>query len=363
MKKKSIFFCSTQFLIFVLFSLQASAQSVILGDNNSTPSAEHDIRIDSESVFKTNKLAIEDVDVLIIESRSFTAGHVMDTVWAFVARNLNLSYHIGNQATLDSLGSVSIETILIISSGIGSLSESRADSILAFVQRGGNVYLQNEYLPSYQTNLAFRYLVDTLGGEYEIGETVSGSLVPMIVSGDLQSNYNIVEPLNHFHYGCTGIAGSNVEPFLTFNGQHFGFIFTPPNIQYGKIIANSDQDWVRVIANVDLMANIIQYLRGVVSSIDYNVPGSNIGFSLIQNYPNPFNPITTISYILPGSASVTFTVYNIVGQKLASITKSFQNAGLNKIIFNASSLSSGVYIYRVETSTGFSQSRKMLLLK
>lgn len=85
-------------------------------------------------------------------------------------------------------------------------------------------------------------------------------------------------------------------------------------------------------------------------------------FALQQNYPNPFNPVTTISYDVPKQAHIEITIYNILGQKVASLINEEKMPGSYKIIFNASNLSSGMYIYTMQ-SEGFSSVKKLILLK
>jgi hypothetical protein len=85
-------------------------------------------------------------------------------------------------------------------------------------------------------------------------------------------------------------------------------------------------------------------------------------FQLSQNYPNPFNPSTVISYSIPAGANVTLKVYDVLGREVATLVNGFQNANTYKVNFNASSLSSGVYIYKLEAGS-LTMSKKMLLLK
>jgi hypothetical protein len=85
-------------------------------------------------------------------------------------------------------------------------------------------------------------------------------------------------------------------------------------------------------------------------------------YALDQNYPNPFNPSTTIQYALPHSGNTTLKVYNILGQQVASLVNEFQAPGTYTVKFDASSMASGVYFYRVQSGS-YSAIKKMMLLK
>lgn len=83
---------------------------------------------------------------------------------------------------------------------------------------------------------------------------------------------------------------------------------------------------------------------------------------LEQNYPNPFNPMTRIAYTIPVEGAVSLEVYNVIGQRVAVLVNERQAAGRHHISFDATSLSSGVYIYRL-TSMGETITRQMLFVK
>jgi|GEM_PF-2111718 len=88
---------------------------------------------------------------------------------------------------------------------------------------------------------------------------------------------------------------------------------------------------------------------------------------LNQNYPNPFNPVTTINFDLSDAAAVQITVYDMLGRKVASVAEGQFNSGSHTVSFDASNLSSGVYLYRLQAVTAqgetFMQTRKMTLIK
>ncbi len=72
--------------------------------------------------------------------------------------------------------------------------------------------------------------------------------------------------------------------------------------------------------------------------------------SLSQNFPNPFNPQTTISYSITNPGEISLSVYNIQGQKVATLYEGVQQAGEFEVSFDASNLSSGIYLYRLQTA-------------
>ena len=89
-------------------------------------------------------------------------------------------------------------------------------------------------------------------------------------------------------------------------------------------------------------------------------------FALRQNYPNPFNPSTTIQYDLPVDARVNIVVYNSLAQQVVTLVNQEQSAGVYKVNFNASGLTSGIYFYRINVQGGernYTQTHKMILMK
>jgi hypothetical protein len=85
-------------------------------------------------------------------------------------------------------------------------------------------------------------------------------------------------------------------------------------------------------------------------------------YGLSQNYPNPFNAATTMSYMLPQSGTVTLSIYNLLGQRVATIFEGDKQAGRHTIIWDATGFPTGVYFARLEAGD-YSKSIKMVLLK
>lgn len=359
------YFTNRYIIIFIFFNvLFLFAGTGQDGNDARTPAvqSQNNSAVQKDILLKSSSM-LATVDVAIVESRSINSGHVMDAVWASTAKNLELSSAIYNQTILDSLDLLPSSSVLIVSSGTGDLSDMHRNAILSFVRRGGNVYLQAEYKPSFTTNIAFGSLVDSMGGQFVYDSTVAGQLVPMYVGGVLQSNYNQVDSLDYFWYGCKGSGDSTIEPFLTYHGFNFGYIFTAKNSQYGKMITTSDQDWVIKRTSDALLENILKYLFDTATAISVEPkPVRLTSFSLKQNYPNPFNPVTRINYELKSKGNVLLQVFDITGRKVRTLVDQAQPAGQYSVYFDAALLSSGIYYYTL-TSSGEVQSRKMAVVK
>lgn len=90
-------------------------------------------------------------------------------------------------------------------------------------------------------------------------------------------------------------------------------------------------------------------------------------FEILQNYPNPFNPSTKITYAIPEESKVEIKVYDMLGSEVAQLVDEIKPAGYYETTFDASKLSSGIYIYRITAIKGtqllFSEAKRMILLK
>ena len=99
-----------------------------------------------------------------------------------------------------------------------------------------------------------------------------------------------------------------------------------------------------------------------VTDVAYDVNKIPSTYLLEQNYPNPFNPITNIVYNLPRGGKVSLKIYDVLGREVASLFNGEQFAGRYTVPFDATSLSSGVYYYRLSAGE-FSDVKKLMLLR
>jgi hypothetical protein len=106
---------------------------------------------------------------------------------------------------------------------------------------------------------------------------------------------------------------------------------------------------------------LIKYSQ-VTVAVNEDQPEVPISYSLSQNYPNPFNPSTTIRFALPKSGHVELKVYNTLGQEVATLVNEEKTAGTYSAQWNASSVASGVYFYRLKAGE-YNETRKLLLMK
>jgi hypothetical protein len=87
-----------------------------------------------------------------------------------------------------------------------------------------------------------------------------------------------------------------------------------------------------------------------------------VAFALLQNFPNPFNPGTTISYEIPAACEVRLAVFDLLGCEVARPVEERKLPGRYEVRFDAGTLPSGLYLYRLKAGI-FQQTRKMLLLR
>jgi hypothetical protein len=108
----------------------------------------------------------------------------------------------------------------------------------------------------------------------------------------------------------------------------------------------------------------IGYIPGglVATAVETRTDQVPTSFQLSQNYPNPFNPATTIRFSIPKVGKYSVNVFNLLGQKVANLYDGMAAAGEYSVRFDASHLSSGMYIYTL-TGDGVNIAKKMLLLK
>jgi hypothetical protein len=144
---------------------------------------------------------------------------------------------------------------------------------------------------------------------------------------------------------------------LTTTNSHFSRQFTMEyanDFSAGIVFNAGNSDYDIYIDNVSL--------KEVVTGIHDKDKTLPTAFALHNNYPNPFNPRTVIRWQLAGGSDVELSVYNLLGQKIATLVSERQNAGYHQVEWDASGFASGIFYYRIQTGE-FQDVKKMVLLR
>jgi type IX secretion system substrate protein/fungalysin/thermolysin propeptide len=144
--------------------------------------------------------------------------------------------------------------------------------------------------------------------------------------------------------------------------------WTPRVFRLNDIIASSADMVFQFIAEDKSPGSLVEAALDDFELLDFEievsvegVPEIN-GVELAQNFPNPFNPATSINFTLASSQWVSLKVYDLLGNEITTLASGVYTAGANTVVFDASSLGSGTYIYKLFTA-GSTQSRRMILSK
>lgn len=163
--------------------------------------------------------------------------------------------------------------------------------------------------------------------------------------------------------GNFGVTGRNVLARFTQAGTWYDY-FSGESVEVSEDDLNIDYDLGPGTFKIFTTEQLETPPQGLVTSIEDEFADNSLPtqINLSQNYPNPFNPTTVISYQLPENSQVVLTVYDMLGRRVATLVDDQMSAGSHQVNFDASQLSSGMYIYRLEA--GATQlTRKMMLVK
>ncbi len=151
-----------------------------------------------------------------------------------------------------------------------------------------------------------------------------------------------------------GVQTYTDNDYAVTNGYTHDLLWYDVRAYYSTEGTYSNEDYVAVYGQPNASKNGDKPIASITNEMptDYS----------ISNYPNPFNPATTINYQLPENGFVILKVYDMLGKEIVTLVNENKSAGYHRVNFDASKLTSGVYIYTI-TANNFIQSKKMLLMK
>lgn len=197
-------------------------------------------------------------------------------------------------------------------------------------------------------------LVEYNGQDFTIYSPPAGKEMGFIYSVAVDNNSNIWLSAEHgiFNFEV------NTKKWTQYKYSDLGLMNGEPGSEVRQIAFDSKN-------NLWMSSNwgIVEFKPdGIVTGIRENKNQTPDSYLLSQNYPNPFNPSTIIKYQVPKESFVNIKVYNVIGKEIGTLVNENKQAGVYEVNFNASSLPSGVYFYRI-ISGNYTTIKKMMLLK
>ena len=207
--------------------------------------------------------------------------------------------------------------------------------------------------PEFLTNLAVHTVVSSPGqiGDFWFQENVSNGVASAAVA------------YGTWHWQKIVVDGQNISVTAWADGEAM-----PDTATYSyEALTTTEAPSFILVGVTDDDSSSVQ-----VDELWYNERPAGLGISdeapiasryeLGQNYPNPFNPTTHIRFNIPETANAKLTVFNVMGEEVATLVNGVMQAGGHTVSWNAASMPTGVYFYQLE-SGNFSQTKKLLLVK
>lgn len=204
----------------------------------------------------------------------------------------------------------------------------------------GSMYIKNSVVAQSTKSLDTARSNNTFNINTWFTSTMNSSIFLSAVDAQMVDPFNLASPKATLQVGSPLLTGGVIPPADGFFDQTASFRG-----------AFGTTDWTSGWARYDAPTS--------VKESGSDIP---VKFELSQNYPNPFNPSTKISFAVAEPGNVKLSVYNVLGQQVAELVNGYMSAGNFVADFDASSLSSGMYIYTLE-SGAVKITRKMSLLK
>ncbi len=193
---------------------------------------------------------------------------------------------------------------------------------------------------------------DIFVAQYVTSGTPGDSLCDIFITGrKIDEDWS--DPINLTETANMNENGSHLAPYVKTVDENNVVAYSMYYYETGNTGPIADPG---VAADIFIAAVPLTFV-GVEEEIS-----ANYNFTLDQNFPNPFNPTTTIKYSVPESGFVTLKVYDVLGKEVATLVNESVTAGSHSVNFDAASLASGMYIYKMQAGN-FQNVKKMMLMK
>ncbi len=233
-----------------------------------------------------------------------------------------------------------------------TLGDSTATGIYWSVFRV-SAHQDNIYKTFFVSNPDTGYSIDNLA------PVVPGGIVPTPFDEKIELAWN-ESPEKDFQYYA---IYRSLDPEFTADTMNTYSYSTTDNL-YSDVNVIQGTTYYYVIAAIDYSGNASEFSEKVSATVTDVDSGTEIPtvYALGQNYPNPFNPSTVIKFSIPNSGLVSLKVFNILGEEVATLINEMKSVGVYEVSFDASNLTTGMYIYRIQSGE-FTSTKKMLLIK
>jgi len=241
---------------------------------------------------------------------------------------------------------------------------------IGFLSSWGDMYMAFESNRSGRWELYDTWVTNTGTGKYQeklIYSTPAGSNLYQYVSCLIPIITDYVSSANAYVRKYQDSTKIITGGYYTSGGIYIGDTTKNTRLAIGRGLFIQAGFKVRMwlvftkdsLAYTNLYALYSDIFMGGLNKTGNEIPGKYI---LSQNYPNPFNPATKINFAIPEQTNVVLKVYDLLGREAAVLVNGNLNAGYYTVDFNGTNYTSGVYIFKLETSN-FTALKKMVLVK
>ena len=256
----------------------------------------------------------------------------------------------------------------------------------------GSLSISNIYFYKPNSNLAIPENINftNIGALGALPNPTTGSVLPVeltsftasSIENGIKLNWQTATEINNYGFEIerSSVISSEQSESRNLSWEKVGFVEGHGNSISPKKYSFVDNKTSEVFENLGGLDAVLKYR---LKQIDFdgkfeyseiitvgteNFLSMPMEYALLQNYPNPFNPTTSIEYSVPNvvtrrGVSVQLKIYDMLGNEVATLVNEQKSAGNYKVNFDASNLASGIYFYKINTSSGFTSTKKLILMK